>query len=104
MPKCKIEAMYEQYGHHDGEKCRDCVNLVCYRWRSASYRKCAAYGVTRSESTDWALKYDACGLFGIPFPDGMRPMVEVKKHDAKTCPDTPTEGQIGFDEIEEDER
>jgi len=60
----KIEAMHKQYGITDGKKCGDCVNLI-ERQYGNKYFKCAVYGMSCSTSTDWAKKYQACGMFNV---------------------------------------
>ena len=90
----KIEAMHAMYGKNHGCICRDCCNLVAEDYHGRRYYKCIAYGDSRGESTDWALRYRACGLWGIPFERlGKRTMIEMLKHAGR--PETETfEGQI----------
>lgn len=61
MATRKIELMHELFGTADG-KCVECCNLLTMRYHDKTYRKCKAYGVSRAESTDWAMRYQACGL------------------------------------------
>ena len=56
--------------------------------------KCRAYGVTRSESTDWRASNMACGLFNQPLSEQFKPMIERLKHVARKKPEGPVEGQI----------
>lgn len=60
-----IEYMHYYYGVASGEKlCGECCNLVTLKAGDKTLKKCRAYGVTCSCGSDWAKKWDACGLFG----------------------------------------
>ena len=63
MKKLKIDKMHHIYGLIEDKKCKDCKNLQTFKYHGKTYRKCAAYGISQSVATDWALKYTACGLF-----------------------------------------
>ena len=80
----KAELMYRLFGKADGH-CRDCEHLVVYKHHDKTVRKCEVYGDTRSEATDWAGKYDACGLFPDKKYNG-KPVVRTvrgeRKHEA----------------------
>lgn len=69
----KIAKMHEMFGFTMGEKCKTCSHL---KGGVNEYRKCEVYGDTRSEATDWALKYDACGLWNKPY-SGDVPIVRL---------------------------
>ena len=56
----KIEAMHILYGSESGT-CKDCHHLLCNLW-DKNYYKCALYGVSHSEATDWRLSWPACGM------------------------------------------
>ena len=89
----KIEAMHAMYGKRYGCICRDCCNMVQEDYHGRRYYKCIAYGDSRGESTDWVLRYHACGLWGVPFKQiGKVPLIEVLKH-AKRPPEGPVDGQ-----------
>ena len=103
MPKRKIEAMYERYGHRPGAECRSCINLIRYAYKGAVYSKCTAYGSTRSEATDWKLSNEACGRYGKPLCAEELELLTELRHAPRTEPEPPAEGQIGFYEIEEGE-
>lgn len=60
----KKEAMYEFFGKIDNV-CANCCHLL---GDTGCYRKCEVYGVSHSEATDWALSWQACGLFNQPVP------------------------------------
>ena len=59
----KIELMHEVFGMTTDAKCKECSNLLRLKWRDKSYRKCAVYGATHSDATDWCVSYTACGMF-----------------------------------------
>lgn len=69
MIKRKIDAMHEAYGTSPN-RCKDCSRFCTYIMRSGRhYFKCAAYGESCAESTDWRAGWTACGLFGQPLPE-----------------------------------
>ena len=77
MVKKKIDAMRAEYGSAAGF-CRDCRNFVSVRYHDRILRKCAAYGITHSEASDWAGKWLACGLYGVDFDTlGRKPLIET---------------------------
>ena len=89
----KIERMHELFGVIKGEKCKDCKHL---HGGVNEYRKCLVYGNTRSEATDWALKYTACGLFNQPY-EGDVPIVRLNQGVPKE--ETQIEGQMNLLEV-----
>ena len=60
--KRKRDLMYELFGKSEG-LCKDCQHYIGYRYHDYNRRKCEIYGDTRSESSDWAGKWQACGLY-----------------------------------------
>lgn len=92
MPDRKIAAMHKEYGHGWGSKCGDCPWLHSVEMRRGRrYYKCTAYGESSAESTDWAKKWDACGLVDKTLPDV--PLLERLKHEARPT-NEPIKGQI----------
>ena len=90
----KIEAMHKEYGTAPGRR-GDCCNFIRYQRGNTSCNKCAAYGDTHSEATDWRGPYLACGLYNMPFEDLVphrRPLVEVRARRQKD--DEMISGQI----------
>ena len=74
--------MYRAYGRAYG-KCADCCNFVSGRYHNKVLQKCKAYGLTHSEASDWRKKWNACGLFNVPFESlspKRRPIIELKKY------------------------
>lgn len=66
--------MYELFGKNEQHKCKECCNLL---GGVNQYRKCRYYGVSASESTDWALSWNACGLFNRTDYKGI-PVVKIQ--------------------------
>lgn len=99
--KRKIEAMHEEYGTYPG-LCKYCPHFRRYMTPSRrNVLKCRAYGVTRSEATDWCANWPACGLFDKRFPrlSEYVPMIERLKHAKRKKPEGPVEGQISMEEL-----
>lgn len=59
----KIALMYRLFGVCEGHTCRECSNLVKGRYHDRILTKCKVYGLTRSEASDWAGRWLACGAF-----------------------------------------
>lgn len=59
-----IDMMHARFGTTPGQKCGDCPNLIEAYYGNRKVRKCRAYGGLHSSKADWALKWEACGLFG----------------------------------------
>lgn len=91
----KIDAMYERFGIASG-LCGNCPHFRVEHW-DKDYFKCAAYGISRSEATDWRKNYTACGLIDKPLPDRM-PVIDdiryIREPEEIQC-----EGQIGMEEL-----
>lgn len=70
----KIQLMYAEYGRMDGCRCRSCehlsahVNADCTR----VWYKCAMFGVSTGEGTDWRCSNEACGAIRIDPEDAKR--------------------------------
>lgn len=64
MPVKPIEMMHAMFGKKPGKRCGDCPCLFEAYYGDRKVRKCRAYGGLHSSKSDWALKWDACGLFG----------------------------------------
>ena len=95
----KIELMHRQFEKLPGHKCAACSNLIEVRVHDMQLRKCKVYGITSSAASDWAQKYEACGMFDKPWDKG--PIIRlVKPENAKDIEDEPLEGQVSFFEGE----
>lgn len=75
----KIDKMYKVFGksEHICKECKhfrkiDTAGVMARR----SVQKCECYGITHSESSDWAQKWQACGLFNQPYNG--KPVIEVR--------------------------
>ena len=95
MSKRKIALMHELYGVNVYHICGQCCNYFQGLYRSRTLRKCARYGATHSEATDWAKSYTACGMFNTPLRSGERSVMEIKKTMPRKKPtDAVHEGQM----------
>lgn len=94
MAKRKIDAMHAEYGYGGG-RCEDCVHCVSIEPRPRKrYYKCALYGVSAAESTDWRLSYLSCGMINQPLPELFTPMIDVLKREPKKAAAKPLDGQM----------
>ena len=71
----KIDAMHNLFGYGDG-KCGTCSHFRRWNYRGEVLQKCDVYGTTNSAATDWAQRYDGCGLYNRPY-NGDVPVVEM---------------------------
>lgn len=94
--KRKIEAMHAEYGTRHNI-CKYCPHFRRYLMPGGrAVLKCRAYGVTRSEATDWRANWPACGMFDKQLPPLSLyvPMIERIKHAERKKPEEPVKGQI----------
>lgn len=77
--KRKLDRMHELFGVEYGKKCKDCYHL---QGGKNEYRKCDVYGHSASESTDWALSWEACGLYNKDW-HGDVPIVRLQRGERK---------------------
>lgn len=89
--KLQLQRMHKQFGREHVHKCGDCGNLLRNTWDKA-YFKCARYGESNCEATDWAKSWPACGKFNVPLEDGERPL--IKYCDRTRPPQGEVPGQI----------
>jgi hypothetical protein len=92
--KLQLERMHSAFGRNPVRKCRDCSNLIQGGYCGRNYCKCERYGLSHSESSDWAMRWEACGAFNSPLPDGRRTVLDMSKHAVRKQPDEPLEGQM----------
>lgn len=92
----KIDAMYAIYGRGVGI-CGNCPHFK-ETFFDTNYFKCSVYGMSRSESTDWRKKWNACGLIDKHFPVSDRRIVETIR--ARQEEEKPLPGQMTFDDLE----
>lgn len=94
----KIDLMHKHFGRCQGHTCGECSNLQEHLWDKV-YRKCAVYGISASEATDWAKRWEACGMFCKEYHGG--PIVRLVGRGAGGKrvkePEQPIDGQIGME-------
>lgn len=90
----KIMLMHKQFGKCDGHTCRDCGNLIHVRDYDKALTKCRVYGVTSSDSTDWAQRWLACGMYNKQWrnPPVMRLIAKID--DGKSNEVSQIDGQL----------
>lgn len=88
----KAKRMYKQFGMiTDGRKCKDCDNLIKSGANRTHY-KCAIYGNTRSESSDWRISNTACGMINREYRG--TPIIKLRESHSK--PDEQIDGQLSL--------
>lgn len=93
----KIALMYKFFGKCYGHTCGECSNLVKGRYHNRILTKCKVYGLTHSEATDWAQRWEACGTFNRTW-NKQPVMREVRpERKQKEVDNTPLEGQISLE-------
>ena len=93
----KIALMHKLFGKRYGHACRECSNLVKGRYHDRILTKCKVYGLTHSEASDWAGKWQACGMFNQPW-DKQPVIREVRpERKQKETDNTPLEGQMSLE-------
>lgn len=77
----KLDLMHLLFGvEARGRRCRDCPCLVrCVAPTGRASYKCTVYGVSCGESTDWAVKWTACGRFGKPLEKGEYSVMHLRR-------------------------
>ena len=90
----KLDLMHRQFGKCHGHTCGECSNFT---GSPGSYKKCKVYGISKSEASDWAKRWLACGLFNKPWEDKeiMR-LVRPTRKDKEEMQNTPIDGQISW--------
>ena len=90
----KIALMHRIFGVSDGHTFRECCNFVNGKYHDRTLCKCRVYGMSPSEASDWAGRWQACGAFNREISRGpvMREVVPERKQ--KEADNTPLEGQI----------
>ena len=90
----KIDLMHHLFGKAAGMHiCKECSNFAVGRYHSKFLKKCKVYGLTHSEASDWANKYEACGMFNKEY-DGV-PIIQYVKHN-RLKQEEQIEGQLSF--------
>ena len=93
----KIALMHRLFGVCEGHACRECSNLVKGRYHDRTLCKCRVYGLTHSEASDWAGRWQACGMFNRVW--NKQPVIRevVPERKQKEADNTPLEGQISLE-------
>ena len=93
----KIDLMHRLFGVSDGHACREGSNFVKGKYHDRTLCKCRVYGMTHSEATDWAGRWQACGAFNrtLNRQPVVREVRPERKH--KEADNTPMDGQISFE-------
>lgn len=93
----RIDLMHKLFGTADGHACRECSNFVKGKYHDRTLCKCRVYGMTHSEASDWAGRWQACGMFNQPW--GKQPVMRevVPERKRKDAENTPLDGQIGLE-------
>ena len=89
----KIDLMHRLFGASDGHACRECSNFVKGKYHDRTLCKCRVYGMTHSEATDWAGRWQACGAFNRTL-NRQPVMREVRPDRKKETDNSPIEGQM----------
>jgi len=87
----KIDLMHKLFGFCDG-KCEECSNFREYQWNRRTYFKCAVYGETSSEASDWRKSYIACGMKNREYKGN--PVIGSVIRDARGNVEEQIEGQM----------
>ena len=95
MSKRKIEAMRERFGPGPGT-CGECSHFVKGQYRTKTLQKCEVYGMTHSEASDWAQKWEACGLKNKPYTG--KQIIDELKREPKEEVEEQIPGQMTIDE------
>lgn len=93
MTSRKMARMHLLFGRHSGH-CKDCPHLIRGEYHDKHYYKCKAYGLSRSEATDWRVGWDACGMIDKEIGQTFRPVLDRIKRESKGQPIQPVEGQM----------
>lgn len=90
----KIALMHKLFGIEYGHTCLECRNLVEVRYHNRILTKCNFYGLAHSEASDWAGRWQACGMFNRPWDK--QPVIRevVPERKQKEADNTPLDGQI----------
>lgn len=87
--------MHILFGTADG-KCGDCKHFVQGRYRDLNLKKCEIYGLTHSEASDWAKRWQACGCYNKDVPN--RNVIRLVRSSAEK-ESIQVDGQQGFWEV-----
>lgn len=96
----KIDLMHWMFGKACGvHTCKECSNFVQGWYHTKTLRKCKVYGITHSQASDWAQRYEACGMFNKEW-HGNNIIELVRRGAGQPKVDFPLDGQITFEDGE----
>lgn len=93
----KIALMHRVFGVSDGHTCRECCNFVNGKYHDRTLCKCRVYGMSPSEASDWAGRWQACGAFNREIRMGADMMEVVPGVKQKEFGKFQIDGQIGME-------
>lgn len=97
MTERRIFAMHKRFGTCGALRCRDCCHLISGEYHDRRYHKCELYGMSHSDSTDWRLLWQACGMYNVPVNMNIWvPLADQINHGKKQ--DKPLDGQMRMEE------
>lgn len=98
--KNQLETMHRLYGKDHAHKCGQCSNFVRGRYHDRMLQKCERFGLSHSETSDWAQRWPACGMFNVPMPDDDKPVKDwAKRAQHRIVADEPADGQIRMEDM-----
>lgn len=56
------QKLIQLHGKTEGKKCKDCDFCFSYTF-AKTYYKCSLFSTSGSPSSDWRVRWDACGRF-----------------------------------------
>ena len=80
--------------------CGGCTNLNRSCVGRRTRYKCRVYGETRSEATDWAKSWPACGMFNREYSGPPMMGASIWRSAPQPEPEEPLDGQMGWDGME----
>lgn len=88
-----IEVMRSLFGITDGCKCGDCSHLEKHTYNRVYY-KCDVFGASSCASSDFRLKWTACGLYNKEYHGGK--IKDYAKHMFKEKEIEQIDGQLSL--------
>jgi hypothetical protein len=59
----RITTMWRIHGKNESATCGHCQHCLAERYHNKTYYKCELYKISHSASSDWRVKWIACGKF-----------------------------------------
>lgn len=86
-----IDKMHELFGKNEQLTCKSCRHLNSYTANRKWY-KCEVYGESCCASSDWRLKWTACGMYNKPYGGIEVRLIRFKSNQ----PEAQIDGQMEF--------